>query len=114
VTLEVDNPDLLLRAGMIVEATVVAVTHRGIFLPLDAVHRDLDGHPEVFVAAGLPPQALGKQVDLGVIVGERVRIVSGLDVGDAVIVRGMVQNGEPVAIAEPTDEGVVLDGGPRR
>jgi len=114
VTLEVDNPDLLLRAGMIVEAEVVAATHRGIFLPLDAVHRDLDGHPAVFVAGGLPPRALEKRVDLGVIVGERVQIVAGLDVGDAVIVRGMVQNGEPVAIATVADEAVLPDGGPRR
>jgi multidrug efflux pump subunit AcrA (membrane-fusion protein) len=114
VTLEVDNPDLLLRAGMIVEAEVVAATHRGIFLPLDAVRRDLDGHPAVFVAAGMPPRALEKQVDLGVLVGERVQIVAGLDVGDAVIVRGMVQNGEPVAISAAAGEDAAPDGGPRR
>jgi membrane fusion protein (multidrug efflux system) len=114
VTLEVDNPDLLLRAGMIVEAEVVAATHRGIFLPLDAVRRDLDGHPAVFVAAGTPPRAREKQVDLGVIVGERVQIVAGLDVGDPVIVRGMVQSGEPVAVATAADGAVAPDGGPRR
>jgi membrane fusion protein, multidrug efflux system len=114
VTLEVDNRDLLLRAGMIVEAEVVAATHRGIFLPLDAVRRDLDGHPAVFVAAGVPPRALERRVDLGVIVGERLQIVAGLDVGDAVIVRGMAQSGEPVAITAVVDEAAAPDGGPRR
>jgi membrane fusion protein (multidrug efflux system) len=114
VTLEVDNPDLLLRAGMIIEAEIVAATHRGIFLPLDAVRRDLDGHPAVFVAAGLPPRALEKQVDLGVIIGELVQITAGLDVGDAVIVRGMVQHGEPVAISAAAGEDAAPDGGPRR
>jgi RND family efflux transporter MFP subunit len=114
VTLEVDNQDLLLRVGMIVEAEIVATTHRGIFVPLDALHRDLDGHPGLFVAVGEPPRALEKQVDLGVIVGERVRIAAGLDVGDAVIVRGMVQGGEPVAVAEAPGEAAAPDGGPRR
>jgi len=115
VTLEVDNADLVLRAGMIVEAEVVAATHRGIFVPLDALHRDLDGHPAVFVAEGEPPRAKGKQVDLGVIVGERVQITADLDVGDAVIVRGMVQDGEPVAIAEAAGgDDASPDGGPRR
>jgi RND family efflux transporter MFP subunit len=114
VTLEVDNPDLLLRAGMIVEAEIIAATHRGIFLPLDALHRDLDGHPEVFVAEGEPPRAAGKRVYLGVMVGERVQIAAGLEVGDAVIVRGMVQDGEPVSISETTEEDAAPDGGLRR
>jgi RND family efflux transporter MFP subunit len=99
VTLEVENPELALRAGMVVEAVVVAATRRGIFVPLDVVRRDLDGRPELLVAAGVPPRALARRVDLGGIVGERVEITAGLAAGDAVIVRGTAQSGELVAIA---------------
>ena len=111
VALEVSNPDLALRAGMIVEASVRAETHRGIFVPLDAVHRDVEGRPIAFVAAGSPPRALERRVQLGVVVRDRVHVAAGLEPGDAVIVRGMVQDGEPVAVAAAADEAVPGDGG---
>jgi membrane fusion protein, multidrug efflux system len=113
VALEVSNADLELRAGMVIEARVRAATHRGIFVPLDAVHRDFEGHPIVFVAAGAPAKAAQRRVELGVLVGERAQIVSGLAPGDAVIVRGMVQGGEPVAIVAAPAE-AAADGGSAR
>jgi len=45
--------------------------------------------------------------------GERVQVVSGLSPGDAVIVRGMVQPGEPVAIAEEREAEPKDAGAPR-
>ena len=112
VTLEVANADLSLRAGMVVEARVRVATHRGVFVPLDAVHRDFDGRTALFVAAGAPPRAEERRVGLGVLVGERVQIASGLKPGDAVIVRGMVQGGERVAPIEA--RGDAPDGGTAR
>lgn len=113
VTLEVANPDLGLRAGMVVEARVRVASHRGIFVPLDAVHRDFGGRPAVFVAEGSPPAAAERRISLGVLVGERVQAVSGLVPGDAVIVRGMAQAGAPVSPA-PRRAGEAPDGGAGR
>jgi RND family efflux transporter MFP subunit len=111
VTLEVPNPDLALRAGMIVEAVVPAARHEGVFVPLDAVHRDLEGRKVAFVAAGTPPRAAEKRIELGAVVGARVRVLSGLAEGDAVIVRGMARHDEPVAILRAA-AAIGGDGGP--
>jgi len=111
VTIEVPNPELQLRAGMIVEAVIQAAAHEGIFVPLDSVHRDLEGRPIAFVAAGEPPRAVERRIELGVVIGERVQATKGLAPGDAVIVRGMVQSGELVRVAAAPREAVPSDGG---
>jgi RND family efflux transporter MFP subunit len=107
VTLSVENADLALRAGMIVETRVQVALHRGIPLPLDAVSRDLSGSSRVLVVAsgGGADRAESRQVQLGPVLGERVLVLGGLRARERVVVRGMVQPGDLVLVVPRADAG---------
>jgi RND family efflux transporter MFP subunit len=98
VALEVPNEDLALRAGMVIEARVKSKTMTGIFLPLDVIRRDLDGAAVVLTADRAAGRAEARKIVLGEVVGERVQVLEGLGAGDEVIVRGMVDGGDPIAV----------------
>ena len=117
VTLSAANPELALRAGMIVEARVRIALHHGIPLPLDAVSRDLSGSPRALVVVEGPrgSRVESRPVKLGPVLGERVLVLGGLTSGDKVVVRGLVQPGDPVQVVpergESRAEGASVDPG---
>lgn len=98
VTVAVSNEDLSLRAGMIVEARLPVAHHEGIFVPLDAVNRSLEGEPSVFLVNDKTSTAVVRNLELGPIVGDEVLVESGLQPGDQVIVRGLVSRGDPITV----------------
>ncbi len=100
VTLEVSNEDLTLRAGMIVEAEIIVASHDGIFIPLDVVSRDVDGSSVVMVADPGTGTARARRLDLGLVLGEKVLVKSGLKRGEKYVLRGMVRSGDPITIIE--------------
>ncbi len=102
VIVKVPNPDKRLRAGMIVEAHVTINTHHGIFVPLQAVQRDLEGRPAVLVATNdeRTTRASLRRVKPGQIFGDRLQILEGLSSGDKVIVRGLAADGDPITVTE--------------
>jgi RND family efflux transporter MFP subunit len=96
VVLEVPNPELELRAGMVVEARVRVGSAGGVFVPLDAVSRDAGGQPVVQL---VDPEGLvvrPRRVRLGRLIGERALVEEGLSPGERFVVRGLVQPGSPV------------------
>jgi RND family efflux transporter MFP subunit len=103
VTVRVENEDLTLRAGMIVQARVKIATHRGIFVPLSAISRDIRGRPMVLVVGEKGSRAAGRVVELGARLGERVQVKKGLAQGDKVILRGLVSPGDPIRVCEGDD-----------
>ncbi len=105
VVLEVDNPNLELRAGMVVETRVPVKRHRGVFVRLDAVTRDVSGSPRLLVVDKSEKSAEGRNVKVGALVGDRVQVLEGLEIGDKVIVRGMVQAGNPVVVVDSKTTG---------
>ncbi len=104
VTLEVENEDLLLRAGMVVEATVVLDTKSGIFLPLDIIRRNLADEPTVLVVDPKTSRVEQRVLQLGDVLGERVHVLAGVVDGEKVVVRGMVNAGDPVNVTEAVGE----------
>ncbi len=100
IVLEVDNPILALRAGMVVEARVSVKRHLGIFVPLDATTRDSSGETMVFVVSKTGSRAERRPIRIGALVGDQTQVLKGLAVGDQVIIRGLVQAGNPVLVVE--------------
>lgn len=103
VVLKVANPDLELRAGMVVEAKVPVKQHQGIFVPLNSITSDPVGRPFLYVADKNGQRSVKREVSIGVLVGERVQIKSGLQNGDRVISRGMVQQGSLIRVMNPAE-----------
>ncbi len=99
VVLKVGNPDLRLRAGMVVEARITVARHLGVFLPLESVQRDLEGNPAVLVVSHEDvTRATLRPVRTGTILGNQVHVLEGLANGDDVIVRGLAADGDPVHV----------------
>ncbi|MCP4676720.1 MAG: efflux RND transporter periplasmic adaptor subunit [Deltaproteobacteria bacterium] len=100
IVLEVDNPDLELRAGMVVEARIPVKRHQGIFVPLDTTTRDSRGEPMVFVVSKTGSRAETRPIRIGSLIGDQTQVLEGLAAGDQVIIRGLVQAGNPVLVVE--------------
>lgn len=104
VSLEVPNDDLRLRSGMVVEASVFGEGKTGIFLPLDIIRRNLEDKPVALAVDTATGTASPRVLELGVVIGDRVEVISGVEAGEQIIVKGMVNEGDPVTIAGVVDE----------
>ena len=100
VTIEIDNPDGILRSGMFAEASFVREAAQGVVaIPIEAVLRNLQGQDYVYVllADDTVQQVF---VTTGISDGREVEIAEGLSPGDAVVVAGQtnISSGEAVNV----------------
>ena len=86
IEITVDNPDHLMRSGQIISATLTRrIIKNAIMIPLDSVIPLEKGRVAYIVTDGLAKRC---EVELGLIDGSSVRILSGLNAGDQLIVAG--------------------------
>ena len=97
VRVEVDNPGLRLRPGMFAQvrietpANTAAVADDALLIS-DMAVQELNGKSVVFVPSGAPGRFIARHVTVGTRAGGGlVRILSGLTVGDSVVVKGAFQ-----------------------
>lgn len=89
VEVTLDNPQHDWFAGQVVRARRVTETREGIYLPVQAVLNQGEVKPYVFLAVG--DQAVKTPVDIGRLMENRLEILSGVSLGDQVIVKGANQ-----------------------
>ncbi len=83
---EVDNPDLRLRAGNIAKVNLVKrVNPEAVAVPLQALMSGVTGYRVMVVEDG---KARSRDVELGAMDGDMFEILSGLELGDNLIVWG--------------------------
>jgi multidrug efflux pump subunit AcrA (membrane-fusion protein) len=75
-----------LSPGIAVSGWIVTDRHDGVVIPKGAVVRDDHDHPYVFVGRAVPFDR--RPVELGVEMGGRVEVISGVAVGEAVVTEG--------------------------
>lgn len=89
ITLEMENRDGILKAGMFSRARLRFDTHHNaLVVPRIALVRQDLGHSVFVVQDG---QAHARTIELGYEDGEQVEILGGLDAGDQVVIRGQHQ-----------------------
>jgi RND family efflux transporter MFP subunit len=96
----VDNPDLLLKAGLTATVSITVDEIRdAIMIPQDCV-LFRENRREVFVVAD-GDQAAAREVTLGRVDGSAVRILEGLAPGDRLVITGApyLKDGDRVAVA---------------
>jgi membrane fusion protein (multidrug efflux system) len=99
VTIEIANPERLLKPGMHTRVRLVFDRHKQAkVLPVAALLDD-GGRREVYVAAGEPPQVVRRRVTTGYTDGDVVEIVSGLGPGDRAVIGGAAFLKEGAAVA---------------
>ncbi len=98
IVLEVENKNLSLRAGMIVEAKIPLERLLGIFVPLDVVSRDSGSLPHVLVVDPSGKQAERRNIHVGKLVAGRIQVLDGLKEGDRIITQGMAEHGNHIVV----------------
>jgi len=101
----VENPEHLLRVGMVAEATIRGDrTVSMVTLPGDAVVRDPQGATQVFVYYPDQKRVYAKRVEIGALIKKNVEIRSGLSGNELIVLAGQtkLRNGLAVSVAEQT------------
>jgi membrane fusion protein, multidrug efflux system len=89
VRIEVDNPGLLIRPGMIAEVTVSAGQQSSsLVVPMEAVQHDPANLSYVYVIDSTKQRAFRRNVSLGKIINDRIEITSGLAENEIVVTGG--------------------------
>jgi RND family efflux transporter MFP subunit len=87
VRIRIPNATGELRLGMFLGAQVPVETHpKALTVPAQAIYRDQDGNPRVFLVAG--DTATSTAVTLGFETPDKVELLSGVKAGDSVILTG--------------------------
>jgi membrane fusion protein, multidrug efflux system len=89
VRIDVDNPGLLIRPGMIAEVKIAAGQKEvSLAVPMEAVQHDPANLSYVFVADSVKQKAFRRNVSLGKIINDQIEILSGLAENEMVITGG--------------------------
>lgn len=101
VKLEVNNPNLNIRPGMIAEVNFSDIEQKNILaIPATAILRTPDGQPYVYVAEN--QKAFKRNVSVGAVYAGKIEILSGLAVGDDLVIGGQqkLTNGSDILISQ--------------
>ncbi|GAB3045982.1 efflux RND transporter periplasmic adaptor subunit [Spirosoma pulveris] len=99
VKIDLPNPKLQIRPGMIADARITSARRsKALSLPGNAVLRDDDQSTYVFVADSLKKQAFKRKVTIGKIFASNVEITSGLTPNDLVVTGGQQKLQEGASI----------------
>lgn len=104
VKIDLPNPKLQIRPGMIADAQIKSSqVQRALVLPGNAVLRDDDGSTYVFVADGAKKQAFKRKVTIGQVFASDVEITSGLHDSELVVTGGgqKLQDGVSIQFNQP-------------
>jgi membrane fusion protein, multidrug efflux system len=89
VKIELDNPGLLIRPGMIAEVKLVSDKKNEVLaLPVGSILHDFDNRSFVFVVDSLKGKAFRRDVTPGKLIGDQIEITSGLRENETVVCGG--------------------------
>jgi RND family efflux transporter MFP subunit len=101
VKIELPNPKLRIRPGMIAEVKISSGQKRDyLSLPAEAVLRDLDNQNYVYTIDTIEHKAFRKKVTVGALVNNEIQLLSGVRAGELVVVGGQhrLSEGSPVLL----------------
>jgi multidrug efflux pump subunit AcrA (membrane-fusion protein) len=99
--ISIDNPDIVIRPGMIAEVSIRSGTGpEYLTIPVAAVQHDYNDQSFVFVADSLNKKAFRRNVSLGDLSGEMIAVTSGLTVNELIVSGGQqkLYDGSGIAI----------------
>jgi RND family efflux transporter MFP subunit len=89
VRIEVDNPGLLLRPGMIAEVKIsTGQQSSSLVVPMEAIQHDPANLSYVYVADSAKQRAFRRNVSLGKIINDQIEVTSGLTENEIVVTGG--------------------------
>jgi membrane fusion protein, multidrug efflux system len=99
IKIEVENPKMLIRPGMIAEVTIVSGQDNEVMvIPLEAVLHDFNNQSFVYVVDESTSKAFKRNVSLGQAMDDKIEVISGLKDTESVVSGGQQKlvDGSPV------------------
>jgi RND family efflux transporter MFP subunit len=99
IKVQVANPELNIRPGMIAEVKIPATQQKSLLvIPASAILRTPEGQPYIFIAD--KGQAFQRNLSIGNVYGDKIEIVSGLSSGETIITGGQqkLTNGSKISV----------------
>lgn len=99
VSIRIDNKDGKLKTGMFAKGRIIEKSYQGILIPIDAVLKE-QGNSFVYISDG--KAAAKRQVVTGLIQDSEIEIISGLKVGEQIVVVGQdnLRDGSKVEVGQ--------------
>ena len=89
VKVEVDNPDYLIRPGMIAQVNIATEQEREVIaVNAQSILKDIDGKTYVYLYDESKQTVYKRFISVGNVLGKRVEVTSGLTTGDKIVVTG--------------------------
>jgi len=89
VKIEIDNPKLLIRPGMIAEVTIASgETSEVLVVPIEAILHDANNQSYLFIADVAQSKAFKRIVSLGKLDNGEIEIISGLSENESIVSSG--------------------------
>ncbi|MCD7973716.1 MAG: efflux RND transporter periplasmic adaptor subunit [Candidatus Azobacteroides sp.] len=99
---ELNNPDLLIRPGMIAEVNIdTGRSQEVLTLPIEALMKNMDGSSYVYVVDREKQKAFRRKIVPGPVTANRIEVISGLREGEEVVIGGNqnLYDGAPVSLS---------------
>ena len=103
IKIEVDNPTMAIRPGMIAEVKIITGENDELMvIPLEAVLHDFNDQSFVFKFDGSAGKAFKRIISLGQVVNDKIEVVSGLTENDTIVSGGQQKlvDGSPVKVTK--------------
>jgi RND family efflux transporter MFP subunit len=103
VKIEVENPKLFMRPGMIAEVTIVTSQDNELMvIPVETVLHDFNNQSFVYVVDESTGKAFKRSVSLGKVMDDKIEVISGLKETDLIVSGGQQKlvDGSPVIITK--------------
>lgn len=103
VRIEVENPDMLIRPGMIAAIKIISEQKKELtVIPVEAVLHDFNNQSYVYVVDESANKAFKRTVSLGKAINDKIEVISGLYENETVVSGGQqkLEDGSPVIITK--------------
>lgn len=95
VKVEVDNPDYLIRPGMIAQVSIQTTQERDVIaVSAQSILKDIDGKTYVYLYDEAKGTVFKRFISVGNVLGKRVEVTNGLVQGDKIVVSGQYRLSE--------------------
>jgi membrane fusion protein, multidrug efflux system len=89
VKIEIDNPKMLIRPGMIAEVKIIPEQRKRVLaIPAGSIQHDYNNQSFVFVVDTVKNQAFRRDISPGKLMNMNIEIVSGLSEGEIIVIGG--------------------------
>jgi RND family efflux transporter MFP subunit len=89
VKIEIDNPKMMIRPGMIAEVTIASENKKEVLvIPVEAIQHDFNDQSFVYVVDNKLNKAFRRNVNLGQLFNNKIEITSGLNENEIVVTGG--------------------------